>query len=158
MPPLQIGALNSVPTALWTHLETRYLSKTSLWSNTLSYGSIVNQGDVDAMVNAKFGGYSQSIKFTIGTTHYKLMALPMQNKVVSHGGADSAGNTDTMVNIICGPEVGPFGKPPLFNFHIDTRTAARAAALAALHALKAANALAAANNDWQVPTRRGKKH
>jgi hypothetical protein len=157
MPPPQITALNSIPTALWTHLETKYLSKISLWSNTLSYGSIVNQGDVDDMVNAKFGGYNQSIKFTIGTTHYKLKALPIQNKVASHGGAASAGNTDTMVNIICGPEVGPFGTPPLFNFHIDTRTAARAAALAARQALRDANALAAANNDFQVQIRRGRK-
>jgi hypothetical protein len=144
VPEILSGPLSAGATALWSHIATNYLSKTTLWGNKLSYGSIVNPSVIDEMVTGRFGGYNKIVNFTIGTTLYKLKALPIQNKVVSHGGAASAGASDRMMNIICGLEGQAFGSPPLFNFHVDTRTPAREAELAAAAARRAA----AANGDW----------
>ena len=140
--------LNAKAQVIWTYIETKLLPTMTGWDNTLDYGTTVDEPDIDNMVAEKFGSYNRFTTFTIGTTQYRLVAKPLQNKntrlIKSYGSVKGGG--ENKVNIMAYLHRGK-GDPAIgFNLHIQVRKAAAAASAAK----SKANAAAAASGDWQT--------
>lgn len=108
---------------LWRWIETELLGSEDTstdWSNTLDYGVTVTKDDIDGLVKEKFGAYERWIRFTNGSTLYKLKALPIQNKNTrgKHAYKTVKGGGENKVNIVAWPAAGGAN---VFNLHVQVR-------------------------------------
>jgi hypothetical protein len=118
--------MNAVGQTLWDHIETKLMGSKSTgtdWKNTLDYGVIVDEPNLNEMVTEKFGGFNKAIEFRNGTAQYRMKVLPVQNKNTRdhHAYGSVRGGGENKVNIVAWPAAGGGN---VFNLHVQVRKAA----------------------------------